>query len=154
MLGKTNNNFQIDFFSWTFEWLFNERKLFFKFCTEFFYQIIQYCNYEENKYFETVLLLSVANHWCFKMLMIDIQLMNAVKYLTFLWQKKLNGYAFPVYTTDMCPRDKTEWDKRSSAINCTKNNGYICIPNENRTALLEFCYIYPTTWINKGNVIS
>nr|XP_034322220.1 ankyrin-1 isoform X1 [Crassostrea gigas] len=64
--------------------------------------------------------------------------------------KQLTGYKFSVYTTDMCPRDKTEWDKRSSAINCTKNNGYICIPNENRTALLEFCYIYQTTWISKG----
>lgn len=88
------------------------------------------------------------------MLMIDIQLMNAVKYLTFLLQKELTGYAFPVYTTDMCPRDETEWVKRSSAINCTKNNSYICIPNENRTELLEFCYIYQTTWISKGNVNS
>eukprot|EP00105_Crassostrea_gigas_P022319 XP_011441790.2 PREDICTED: uncharacterized protein LOC105338389 [Crassostrea gigas] len=64
--------------------------------------------------------------------------------------KQLTGYAFPVYTTGMCPRDETEWIQRSSAINCTKNNGYICIPNENRTELLELCYIYPTTWINKG----
>lgn len=88
------------------------------------------------------------------MLMIGIQLMNAVKYLTFLLQKQLTGYKFPVYTADMCPRDETEWIQRSSAINCTKNNGYICIPNENRTELLEFCYIYPTTWINKGNVNS
>nr|XP_034321896.1 uncharacterized protein LOC105338389 isoform X2 [Crassostrea gigas] len=64
--------------------------------------------------------------------------------------KQLTGYAFPVYTTDMCPRDETEWVKRSSAINCTKNNSYICIPNENRTELLEFCYIYQTTWISKG----
>nr|XP_034321900.1 uncharacterized protein LOC117688200 isoform X3 [Crassostrea gigas] len=64
--------------------------------------------------------------------------------------EKRSDYEFPVYTTDICPRNETEWIQRSSAINCTKNNGYICIPNENRTELLEFCYIYSTTWVNEG----
>lgn len=61
--------------------------------------------------------------------------------------KKLNGYEFPVYSTDVCPVNETEWNARSSAINCTKNNGYICIPNKELTQLLEFCYTQPFIWI-------
>lgn len=34
-----DKHFEIDFFFWTFEWPFNERKLFFKFCTEFFIKL-------------------------------------------------------------------------------------------------------------------
>lgn len=57
--------------------------------------------------------------------------------------KKLNGYKFPVYSIKFCPRNQKEWNQRSSAINCTENNGYLCLPNENFTELLEFCYQYP-----------
>lgn len=75
-------------------------------------------------------------------------------FFLFLWSpcqpKQLTGYEFPVYTTNMCPRDETEWSQRSSSINCTESNSYICIPNDNLTELLEFCYINPTTWIPKG----
>lgn len=47
---------------------------------------------------------------------------------------------FPVYSTKFCPRNQREWNKRSSDINCTKNNGYMCLPNKELTELLEFCY--------------
>lgn len=57
--------------------------------------------------------------------------------------KKLDGYDFPVYSTKSCPRNQTEWNQRSSSINCTEKNGYLCLPNENFTELLEFCYQYP-----------
>ncbi|XP_052692345.1 uncharacterized protein LOC128170606 [Crassostrea angulata] len=57
--------------------------------------------------------------------------------------KKFDGYEFPVYSTKYCPRNETEWNQRFSAINCTKDNGYMCLPNENITELLEFCYKYP-----------
>lgn len=66
------------------------------------------------------------------------------------FQKKLNGYEFPVYSTEVCPRNQTEWNTRSSAINCTENNGYMCIPNRELTKLLEFCYTQPFTWIQAG----
>lgn len=66
------------------------------------------------------------------------------------FQRELEGYEFPVYSTDFCPKNGTEWKSRSSAINCTENNGYMCLPNENRTELLEFCYIYPQITVEKG----
>lgn len=62
----------------------------------------------------------------------------------------MDGYEFPIYSTESCPRNQSEWNKRSSAINCTDNNGYMCIPNDDRTQLLEFCYIYPRILITKG----
>uniref|UniRef100_A0A8W8NYJ4 Novel STAND NTPase 3 domain-containing protein n=1 Tax=Magallana gigas TaxID=29159 RepID=A0A8W8NYJ4_MAGGI len=64
--------------------------------------------------------------------------------------RKLNGYKFPVYSTKHCPRNQTEWNERSSAINCTTENGYVCLPNENITELLEFCYTYPFILIQEG----
>lgn len=69
----------------------------------------------------------------------------------FNFQKKLDGYEFPVYSTEFCPRNQTEWDERSSAINCNKTNGYMCLPNEQRTELIEFCYGDPITWVQEGN---
>lgn len=64
--------------------------------------------------------------------------------------KRLEGYKFPVYSTSFCPRSKTEWENRSNAINCTARSGYMCMPNENLTELLEFCYTEPGLWILKG----
>ena len=65
-------------------------------------------------------------------------------YIFFLlsqFQKKVEGYKFAVYTTEACPRNKTEWEKRESVFNCTKeSSSYACLPNENITELLEFCY--------------
>lgn len=65
-------------------------------------------------------------------------------------KRPLEGYQFPVYTTNFCPTNKREWDERSSALNCSKDNGYMCIPNENFTELLEFCYVSPQILIEKG----
>ncbi|XP_065928868.1 uncharacterized protein [Magallana gigas] len=64
--------------------------------------------------------------------------------------KKLDGYKFPVYSTPFCPRNESEWNKRSSALNCNRTNGYTCLPNEKLTELLEFCYIEPWIWIEEG----
>ncbi|XP_065927658.1 uncharacterized protein [Magallana gigas] len=64
--------------------------------------------------------------------------------------KLLNGYKFPVYTTESCPRNQTEWSERSSAINCTESNGYLCLPSEDLAELLEFCYFDPLILIEKG----
>lgn len=68
----------------------------------------------------------------------------------FCFKKKLDGYDFPVYSTQLCPRNETEWNQRSTAINCTEKNGYVCLPNENITELLEFCYVYPFILIQEG----
>lgn len=66
------------------------------------------------------------------------------------FQRKIDGYKFPVYSTAFCPRNETEWNERSSDLNCTERNGYTCLPNENFTELLEFCYTEPLIWIQKG----
>lgn len=65
----------------------------------------------------------------------------------------LEGYHFPVFTTVSCPRNKAEWLERSSALNCTDMKGYMCIPNETITVLLEFCYHQPRTIIPKGRCL-
>ncbi|XP_065926883.1 uncharacterized protein [Magallana gigas] len=64
--------------------------------------------------------------------------------------KLIDGYKFPVYTTQSCPRNQTEWNKRSSAINCTESNGYLCLPSEDLIELLEFCYFDYQIPIAKG----
>uniref|UniRef100_A0A8W8IFY4 Uncharacterized protein n=1 Tax=Magallana gigas TaxID=29159 RepID=A0A8W8IFY4_MAGGI len=68
--------------------------------------------------------------------------------------KKLDGYRFPVYSTELCPRNQTEWNERSSAINCTEDNGYLCFPNEKFTQLLEFCHRARFIWIEEGTLFA
>lgn len=77
--------------------------------------------------------------------------MKNINIYIFIFQKKLEGYRFPVYSTEFCPRNQAEWNERSSAINCNVTNGYMCVPNENLTQLLEFCSVYPFMWIEEGN---
>lgn len=55
--------------------------------------------------------------------------------------------------TEFCPRNKAEWDKRSNVFNCSKSNSYMCLPNEQLTALVEFCYNGPQTPIKSGKTI-
>lgn len=55
-----------------------------------------------------------------------------------------------MYTTTFCPRIKTEWTERSTALNCNKSNGYMCLPNDRFDELLEFCYREPVERIQKG----
>lgn len=68
------------------------------------------------------------------------------------FQERLDGYKFPVYSTDFCPRNETEWKTRSNVLNCTEKNGYTCLPNEHFTELLEFCYTDPHILIEKGKI--
>lgn len=63
---------------------------------------------------------------------------------------KLDGYKFLVYSASFCPKNKTEWKKRSKVLNCTEKNGYTCLPNEHFTELLEFCYTDPFILIEEG----
>ena len=64
-----------------------------------------------------------------------------------------DGYKFPVYTTDFCPRNEIEWKKRSSAFNCSKDSSsYACLPNEDITVLLEFCYPLQNIAIQEGKI--
>ena len=54
-----------------------------------------------------------------------------------------------------CPRDETEWKKASDRLNCTSGdsstmNKYHCLPADNLTTLLEFCYTRTRTQVVKG----
>lgn len=64
----------------------------------------------------------------------------------------LDGYKFPVYTTDFCPKNEIEWKKRSSAFNCPKKTSYACLPNDDITILLEFCYPLENIAIHEGEL--
>lgn len=46
---------------------------------------------------------------------------------------------------DVCPKNKTEWQKASTRLNCTysarnKKNRYHCLPVYALSTLIEFCY--------------
>lgn len=73
-----------------------------------------------------------------------------IKIFIFIFQKKLDVYKFPVYSTPFCPQNESEWGKRSSVLNCNETNGYTCLPNEKRTELLEFCYTQRLILIEEG----
>ena len=67
------------------------------------------------------------------------------------FQRKMDGYKFPVYSTNFCPRNETEWNKRASVFNCTGEvSTYACFPNDDITQLIEFCYPLPIIAIPKG----
>ncbi|XP_052706711.1 uncharacterized protein LOC128182140 [Crassostrea angulata] len=68
-------------------------------------------------------------------------------------RRELEGYKFPVYSTPFCPRNESEWNKRSTALNCNKTNGYTCLPNQKLTELLEFCYTEPRIMIEEGTCL-
>lgn len=80
-----------------------------------------------------------------------VLLWTAVQLLSFICNFiSLDGYAFPVYTTESCPTSQAEWNERSTALNCTQSNAYMCVPDENISKLLEFCYSLPQIQIQKG----
>nr|XP_022304339.1 uncharacterized protein LOC111111574 [Crassostrea virginica] len=55
-----------------------------------------------------------------------------------------------MYTTGMCPRTELIWKQRSSDINCTETNSYMCLPNAQLSGLFEFCYTKPRIKVPKG----
>lgn len=61
-----------------------------------------------------------------------------------------NNYVFTVHTTKACPRNQSEMDERSRALNCTESNGYTCLPEKHLTVLLEFCYKRARIAVPKG----
>lgn len=54
-----------------------------------------------------------------------------------------------------CPRDGKEWQHASHRLNCSDDasspmNRYHCLPADNLTTLLEFCYNRTRTQVVKG----
>lgn len=73
----------------------------------------------------------------------------------FLFPKKknrLDSYQFPVYTTKSCPGNLTEYRQRLATLEFNKDTGYMCVPNEQLTGLLEFSYSLSPLNIDKGTV--
>lgn len=55
---------------------------------------------------------------------------------------------------DECPSNVTELDARSNRLGCGNdkygNNQYMCLPNVNKTSLVELCYEGIMGMIAKG----
>ena len=54
-----------------------------------------------------------------------------------------------------CPRDEEAWQKASNRMNCSTDvqgtkNKYHCLPADNLTTLLEFCYNRTRTQVVEG----
>lgn len=59
------------------------------------------------------------------------------------------------YNMEVCPLNKTEWQKASQRLNCTDDmenpvNRYHCLPVDDLTTLVEFCYNQIKPRIVKG----
>lgn len=78
------------------------------------------------------------------------QIQKQATFKIYILKMSLHDGQFPVYTTESCPRNHSEWSKRSSAINCSAANGYMCLPNDQFTELQEFCYKLPRLAVTKG----
>lgn len=76
--------------------------------------------------------------------------LNVVMCITVSWKISLYDC---VNVTELCPRNKAEWGRRSNVFNCSNSNSYMCLPNEQLTALVEFCYNGPQTPINSGECL-
>lgn len=74
---------------------------------------------------------------------------SVVMCITVSWKIYLYD-CIQVQVTEFCPRNKAEWVRRSNAFNCTNSNSYICLPNEQLTDLVEFCYNGSPTPITSG----
>ncbi|XP_062610629.1 uncharacterized protein LOC134272409 [Saccostrea cucullata] len=60
------------------------------------------------------------------------------------------GKILDVKEVDVCPINRSSWEKASRDLNCTTQGRYQCTSNENQTALLEYCYDEPPTFVLKG----
>ncbi|XP_062600546.1 uncharacterized protein LOC134262170 [Saccostrea cucullata] len=61
------------------------------------------------------------------------------------------------YTVDSCPGNKTEYTASATRLGCgVDENGrsqYVCVPNHQRSSLVEFCYKSTVGFYEKGNCI-
>ncbi|XP_062600548.1 uncharacterized protein LOC134262172 [Saccostrea cucullata] len=61
------------------------------------------------------------------------------------------------YIVDSCPGNKTEYTTSATKLGCgVDENGrsqYVCVPNHERSTLVEFCYTSATGLFEKGNCL-
>lgn len=91
---------------------------------------------------------NIDNHYMY----INIDMNKDLHFILYFnyFQKKLDVCTFQVNSTDFCPSNETEWNKRSSKMNCSETNAYMCVPNERFSQLVEFCYDRRAILIFKG----
>lgn len=56
-----------------------------------------------------------------------------------------NKYRYPVYSVTSCPTNAANWETAARRRNCSFDevkpiNLYLCVPNQEKTEFLEFCY--------------
>ncbi|XP_078322457.1 uncharacterized protein LOC111103131 isoform X2 [Crassostrea virginica] len=52
-------------------------------------------------------------------------------------------YGFPVFPVTSCPATAVDWEQAAKQRNCSLTgvrDTYLCLPNQEKTTLLEFCY--------------
>ncbi|XP_062611902.1 uncharacterized protein LOC134273715, partial [Saccostrea cucullata] len=61
------------------------------------------------------------------------------------------------YIVSSCPLNKTEYTTSATRLGCgVDENGrsqYVCVPNNERSSLVEFCYQSTVGFYEKGNCI-
>ncbi|XP_061192142.1 uncharacterized protein LOC133200344 [Saccostrea echinata] len=61
------------------------------------------------------------------------------------------------YVVDSCPTSETEFITAATRLNCGVDkygrNQYTCVPNEDRSALVEFCYGKIVSYYQKGHCL-
>ncbi|XP_065942121.1 uncharacterized protein [Magallana gigas] len=62
-------------------------------------------------------------------------------------------YRFSVYPVNKCPGSKTEFQRASQRMNCTKDLRYLCAPNKYLSSLIEFCTDRKRSLYEKGNCV-
>nr|XP_034322048.1 uncharacterized protein LOC109619131 isoform X2 [Crassostrea gigas] len=62
-------------------------------------------------------------------------------------------YRFSVYPVNKCPGSKTEFQRASQRMNCTKDLRYLCAPNKYLSSLIEFCTNRKRSLYGKGNCV-
>ncbi|XP_061176059.1 serine/threonine-protein phosphatase 6 regulatory ankyrin repeat subunit A-like [Saccostrea echinata] len=65
-------------------------------------------------------------------------------------------YRYPVFPVTSCPLNTTDWNSSARRRNCSLDdvrNRYLCVPNQQKSVLLEFCYDEVRPMVQKGNCI-
>lgn len=58
------------------------------------------------------------------------------------------------YNTSSCPKNESEWKRRSDALNCNETNSYMCLADDRLSELLELCIDFHPIGIRQGEQAS
>ena len=83
-----------------------------------------------------------VNNYLFNLLTLGLKTFHSYLFLIFCTKVLAKG---TIHSVSDCPRNKTEWQRASSRLNCSDDftnvrNKYHCLPTDSLTTLVEFCY--------------